>query len=69
MTLTGAIVHIKADWLRVPIWSLWFPLYLLPDFIIYSLVRKEGRARMVQAECWRFMFAVYISGIDGWDAE
>lgn len=66
MTLTLAIVTIKQDWLRVPIWSLWFPLYIIPDFILYSLASPLGRSRLLHPDCWRFMFAMYISGIDGW---
>lgn len=25
-----------------------------------------GLARLMQAECWNFMAAIYVSGIDGW---
>lgn len=69
MPLTRRIVEIKADWLRVPLWSLYFPLYLIPDFIISALCCATGRARIVQAECWQNMLAIYISGIDGWANE
>lgn len=67
--MTAWLIRIRRDWLRVPLWSLWFPLVLLPDFTIRALACKEGRARIVQAECWHNVFTMYLIGLDGSFAE
>lgn len=66
MTLTSSIVSIEADWIRVPLWSLYFPLVLVPDFVLRALLCAEGRKRLLKAQCWHFMGAMYLIGIDGW---
>lgn len=64
--MTAVIIRIEADWLRVPLWSLWFPLFLIPDFTLSAIMAGAWR-RLLQAECWSNMFTMYIIGLDGWD--
>lgn len=62
--MSAYIIRIKADWLRVPLWSLWFPL-TLPHFVFCGL-RAGAWRRLLQAECWSNVFAMYLIGLDGW---
>lgn len=65
MTITRLIVEIKDPVIRVPLWSLWFPVVFIA-FVVRALFHPQGRGRLLKAECWSFIAAIYISGIDGW---
>lgn len=75
MGATATLIRVRNPAIRVPIWSLWFPLYLLPDFILHmcwwSVVERTlaPLRRLRKAECWSNMFAFYLVGLDGWDED
>jgi hypothetical protein len=62
--MTAYLVRIRADWIRVPLWSLWWPLVLVPDFIRWMVWNGYWR-RLLEAGCWDNMIAYYFIGIDG----
>jgi hypothetical protein len=62
--MTAYIIRIRADWLRVPLWSLWWPLVLVPDFTRW-MVWHGYTARLFQAGCWDNMIAYYLIGLEG----
>ena len=63
--MTKRLISVEAAWLRVPMWSLWYPLCVLPGFVFFMLRRGAWR-RLLQAECWENMGAMYLIGLDGW---
>ncbi len=60
----GRVMRIERDWIRVPIWSIVYPLTMI-DFVVDSIAAGQWR-RLFQAECWRNLFAFYLVGLDGW---
>lgn len=63
--MTRHIVRIRRPWLRVPLWSVWFPVPAC-RIILAALVSYPHR--LVAVDFWRFMAAAYIVGIDGVEA-
>lgn len=61
--MTRFIVRLRSPWLRVPLWSLWFPFALL-DVAVDS-VRENGVGRILRTEFWRLAVDVFVVGIDG----
>lgn len=61
--ITRRVVRIKADWLRVPVWSLWFP-FALADMLVTYIAAGAWR-RIFRARFWHIAAAVFVAGIDG----
>lgn len=72
MTLTRWIMELENPAVRVPIWSLYFPIIILPDFLLhmcwYAIDERTlaPLRRLFQGECWGNMFCMYLIGLDGW---
>jgi hypothetical protein len=65
MTITAFIIRIRQPLVRVPLWSLWFPLFGLPHFLLHTLLAGHAK-RMLHAGYWHTAFAIYQIGLDGW---
>lgn len=63
--MTALIVRLRSPWLRVPLWSLWFPFALLD--VAVDAVRCDGFGRLLRTEFWRMAVDVFVVGIDGLD--
>ena len=60
--MTRHIIRIRPWWLRVPLWSLWFPL-AAAGAVLTALTHYPHR--LFVADFWATMGAVYTIGIDG----
>jgi hypothetical protein len=63
--VTSILMGLEPWWIRVPLWSLWYPLVVIPDFVVDALCHGAWR-RMLQAECWRNLWCFFLVGLDGW---
>lgn len=61
--MTSFIVRLRSPWLRVPLWSLWFPFALLDNAV--ETARNVGPLRLLRAEFWALSLGVFIVGIEG----
>lgn len=62
--MTRAIINLRNPALRVPCWSLWFPIALASN--IARTVLSGNADRLACASFWRLQVAVFVIGIDGW---
>lgn len=60
--VTRRIVALRSPALRVPLWSLWFPLVLANAVLAVLVVAPE---RLIVPAFWRTALAAYLLGIDG----
>lgn len=64
--MTAAIIRIRNPAIRVPIWSLWFPV-LLAELTVRFLFTSRGLGRLTTAGYWHTAGAIYLIGLDGWE--
>jgi hypothetical protein len=61
--MTARLVRIRAWWLRVPLWSVWFPLVALPHHLLVAALCYPWR--LFKSAFWRAAWGAYMMGIEG----
>lgn len=66
MTLTRRISDIQNPGVRVPIWTVYFTFYLMPDILMSAwLDRHRGAPRLFSGRMLFILWTTFLFGVDG----
>lgn len=66
MTITRYICDIENPAIRVPIWTIYFTFYLVPDILMSAWFdRHRGAPRLFSKRMLLFIWTTFLFGIDG----